>query len=451
MVDHAHATPARPAQLPRVVIIGGGFGGLEAVKALKGAKVEVTLIDRRNHHLFQPLLYQVATATLNPANIASPLRHIFRNVENLEVLLGEVDSIDVAGKKVILTDGEVAFDYLIVAAGASHSYMGHDEWAKFAPGLKSLEDAVEIRRRTLLAYEAAEREADPRARREWLTFVVVGGGPTGSELAGSLCEIARNDMVHEFRNFNPTRTRVVLVEAGPRVMAAYPEDLSASAQKQLESLGVEVRTNTKVTNIDDSGVETDQGFIAARTVLWGAGVQGSSLGKDLGAPIDKNGRVEINTDLTVPGHSNIYVVGDMAALKQKSGKPVPGVAQGAIQMGRLAAKNILSELKGQPKKEFNYFDKGELATIGRAKGIGRIGKVHLTGFVAWMMWSLVHIFFLVGFRTRYLVMFEWVLLYVFHNRGSRLITGSVHDVLKKVEAQHPAAKELKPKNEGALV
>ena len=451
MVDHAHPTPAPATDLPRVVIIGGGFGGIEAVKALRKAKVHVTLIDRRNHHLFQPLLYQVATATLNPANIASPLRHIFRNVENLEVLLGEVKQIDVAGRKVVMTDGEVKFDHLIVAAGASHSYMGHDEWAKFAPGLKSLEDAVEIRRRTLLAFEAAEREADPRARREWLTFVVVGGGPTGVELAGSLSEIARNDMVHEFRNFNPTRTRVVLVEAGPRIMAAYPEDLSASAQKQLESLGVEVRTNTPVTNVDDSGVETKEGFIAARTVLWGAGVQGSSLGKDLGAPIDKNGRVEINNDLTVPGHPNIYVVGDMASLKQRSGKPVPGVAQGAIQMGRLAGQNILKGLKGEPKKEFNYFDKGELATIGRAKGIGTIGKFHLTGFVAWIMWAIVHVFFLVGFRNRVLVMFEWVLLYVFHNRGSRLITGPFEDVLSKVEAQHPGAKELKPKNAGALV
>ena len=453
MVDHAHKTPAVPAELPHIVIVGGGFGGLEAVKTLKKAKARVTLIDRRNHHLFQPLLYQVATATLNPANIASPLRHIFRNYDNLEVLLGEVKTFDLAAKKVILTDGEVKFDHLILAAGASHSYMGHEEWEQFAPGLKSLEDAVEIRRRILLAFEAAEREADPRARREWMTFVVVGGGPTGAELAGSLAEIAHNDMVHEFRNFNPTRARVILVEAGPRVMAAYSEDLSASAQKQLESLGVEVRTNSPVTKVDDAGVETKEGFIAARTILWGAGVQGSKLGGELGVPLDKNGRVEVQPDLTIPGHPDIAVVGDLSSLKI-DGKPVPGVAQGAIQGGRHAAKNILKTLKGQPKTDFKYFDKGEFATIGRARGIGYLNlgkKIHCTGFFAWMMWSLIHVFFLVGFRGRFLVMFEWVLLYVFHNRGSRLITGPVEDVLSKVEAHHAPETELKPKNAGALV
>ena len=453
MVDHARKTPAVPADRPHIVVVGGGFGGLEAVKALKKAKAKVTLIDRRNHHLFQPLLYQVATATLNPANIASPLRHIFRNHDNLEVLLGEVKTFDLEAQKVILTDGEVKFDHLIVAAGASHSYMGHEEWEKHAPGLKSLEDAVEIRRRILLAFEAAEREADPRARREWMTFVVVGGGPTGAELAGSVSEIAHNDMVHEFRNFNPTRARVILVEAGPRIMAAYSEDLSASAQKQLESLGVEVRTNSPVTNVDDAGVETKEGFIPARTILWGAGVQGSSLGGELGAEVDKNGRVKIQPDLTIPGHPNVYVVGDLSSLKIDD-KPVPGVAQGAIQGGRHAATNILKTLKGQPKTDFKYFDKGEFATIGRAKGIGYLNvgkKIPCTGFFAWMMWSLIHVFFLIGFRGRFLVMFEWILLYVFHNRGSRLITGPVEDVLSKVEAQHPASTELKPKNAGALV
>jgi len=451
MVDHAHATSAAPAKVPHVVIIGGGFAGLEAVKVFKKAKVQVTLIDRRNHHLFQPLLYQVATATLNPGNIASPLRHIFRNVDNLEVLLAEVESIDVAGKVVKLTDGEVAFDYLIVAAGASHSYFGHEEWAEHAPGLKSIEDAVEIRRRILLAFEAAEREADPRAKREWTTFVVVGGGATGVELAGSLVEIARNDMVHEFHNFNPTRSRVILIEAGPRVLATYAENLSESGKKQLESLGVEVRLNTPVTGIDAAGVTTKDGFIPCRTVLWGAGVQGSALGKGLGAPIDKNGRVEVKPDLTLPNASYISVVGDQMSLKQKSGKPVPGVAQGAIQSGRLAAKNILKQIQGQPTTEFVYWDKGELATIGRAKGIGQIGKVQLTGLVAWVMWSLIHVFFLIGFRGRFLVMFEWVLLYVFHNRGSRLITGEYKHILDRVDTPHPADKPLQPKNAGALV
>ena len=451
MADHAHATTAAPAQLPHVVIIGGGFAGIEAVKALHRAKVQVTLIDRRNHHLFQPLLYQVATATLNPANIASPLRHIFRSYDNLEVLLAEVKSIDVPGKIVKLTDGEVKFDYLIMAAGASHSYMGHDEWAEHAPGLKSIEDAVEIRRRILLAFEAAEREADPRAKREWTTFVVVGGGPTGVELAGSLSEIARNDMVHEFHNFNPTRSRVILIEAGPRVLSSYAENLSASAQKQLETLGVEVRTNTSVTGIDATGVKTKDEFIACRTVLWGAGVQGSPLGKSLGAPIDKHGRVEIKPDLTIPNASYIYVVGDQSAIKRKDGKPVPGVAQAAIQMGKLAARNILKQIKGQPTTPFEYWDKGELATIGRARGIGQIGKFQLTGFAAWMMWSMIHIFFLIGFRGRFLVMFEWVLLYVFHNRGSRLITGEYHDILDRVDSPQPADKPLRPKNAGAIV
>ena len=435
MAEQTHQAAPLPTNVPHVVIVGGGFAGLEAAKALKGAKVRVSLIDRRNHFLFQPLLYQVATATLNPANIASPLRHILRNVPNVEVLLGEVEDIDVAGKVVKLTDGEVPFDYLIVAAGASHSYFGHDEWAKFAPGLKSIEDGVEIRRRILLAFEAAEREADPKSRRDWTTFVVVGGGATGAELAGSISEIARNDMVHEFHNFNPTRSKVILIEAGPRVLASYPENLSASAQKQLESLGVEVRTNTAVTGVDDGGVTTKDGYISARTVLWGAGVRGSSLGEKLGAELDKNHQVKVNPDLSVPNAPNVFVVGDMISFIQKNGKPVPGVAPAAMQAGKLAAKNILKRVKGQPTTPFEYWDKGSFATIGRAKGIGEMGKVHFTGFIAWLMWSLIHVFFLIGFRSRLLVMFEWVTLYLFHNRGSRLITGQFHDVLSKVQSK----------------
>jgi len=435
MAEQTHQAAPLPINVPHVVIVGGGFAGLEAAKALKGAKVRVSLIDRRNHFLFQPLLYQVATATLNPANIASPLRHILRNVPNVEVLLGEVEDIDVAGKVVKLTDGEVPFDYLIVAAGASHSYFGHDDWAKFAPGLKSIEDGVEIRRRILLAFEAAEREADPKSRRDWTTFVVVGGGATGAELAGSISEIARNDMVHEFHNFNPTRSKVILIEAGPRVLASYPENLSASAQKQLESLGVEVRTNTAVTGVDDGGVTTKDGYISARTVLWGAGVRGSSLGEKLGAELDKNHQVKVNPDLSVPNAPNVFVVGDMISFIQKNGKPVPGVAPAAMQAGKLAAKNILKRVKGQPTTPFEYWDKGSFATIGRAKGIGEMGKVHFTGFIAWLMWSLIHVFFLIGFRSRLLVMFEWVTLYLFHNRGSRLITGQFHDVLSKVQSK----------------
>jgi len=425
MAEQNHQAAALPTNVPHVVIVGGGFAGLEAAKAFKGGKVRVTLVDRRNHFLFQPLLYQVATATLNPANIASPLRHVLRNVPNVEVLLGEVEGIDVSGKVVKLTDGEIPFDYLIVAAGASHSYFGHDEWAKHAPGLKSIEDAVDIRRRVLLAFEAAEREADPKARRDWTTFVVVGGGPTGAELAGSMSEIARNDMVHEFHNFNPARSKVILIEAGPRVLPAYPEDLSASAQKQLENLGVEVRVNTPVTGVDDGGVTTKDGYIPARTILWGAGVQGSSLGEKLGAELDKNHRVKVNVDLSVPNAPDVFVVGDMISYTQKDGKPVPGVAPAAMQAGKLAAKNILKRIKGQPTTPFDYWDKGSFATIGRAKGIGE-------------MWSLIHIFFLIGFRSRLLVMFEWVVLYLFHNRGSRLITGPFEDVLSKVQSKQKA-------------
>ncbi len=435
MADQHHEEVGA-AEVPHVVIIGGGFGGLEAAKAFKGARVRVTLVDRRNHHLFQPLLYQVATASLNPANIASPLRRILRALDNVEVVLGEVESIDVHSRTVKLLDGELSYDYLIVAAGASHSYLGHDEWAEFAPGLKSIEDAVQIRRRTLMAFEAAEREEDPRRRREWTTFVVVGAGPTGVELAGSLSEIARHDMVHEFRNINPARSKVILLEAGPKVLPAYTEDLSESALKQLEGLGVEVRLNTKVTGVDEEGVSTDKGRIDARTVLWGAGVKASPLGARLGAPLDKAGRVKVEPDLTIPGSPEVFVVGDLAAIEQ-DGKPVPGVAPAAIQSGTYAAKAILARLKDKPIKPFRYWDKGILATIGRAKAVGMIGKWHPTGFIAWVLWCAIHVFFLIGFRNRLLVMFEWGLLYVFHDRGSRLITGPIEDLLERDPGRKP--------------
>ncbi len=429
MAEHEHAVE-RPKAPPRVVIIGGGFAGLEAAKALRKAKVQVTLVDRRNHHVFQPLLYQVATAALNPANIASPIRRILRGIRNVEVLLGEVQSIDKAHRTIQLTDGELPYDYLIVATGATHSYFGHDEWEADAPGLKSVEDAVEIRRRVLLAYEAAEREPDPRRRREWTTFVVVGGGPTGVELAGALAEIARHDLVHEFHHINPARSRVILVEAGPRVLPTYHEDLSAKAEKQLSGLGVDVRLNAKVTHIDGEGVSTDSTHIPARTVLWGAGVKGSPLAKTLGVPLDRNGRVLVRPDLTIPGAPEIFVVGDLAAMEQ-DGKPVPGVAPAAMQGGKYAAKAILASLAGKPRKPFRYNDKGSLATIGRAAAVGEIGKLHLSGLVAWLGWCLIHIFFLIGFRNRVLVMIEWGWLYLFHDRGSRLITGPVVDLLER--------------------
>jgi NADH:ubiquinone reductase (H+-translocating) len=434
-------TSEGPAVRPHVVIVGGGFGGLEAAKALGKAhsKVKVTLVDRRNHHVFQPLLYQVATGALNPANIASPIRRILRGIENVEVLLGNVESIDVADKKLKLTDDEIHFDFLIVATGATHSYFGHDAWAKEAPGLKSIEDALDIRRRVFLAYEAAEREPEPRRRREWTTFVIVGGGPTGVELAGALAEIARHDLIHEFHKFNPARSRVILLEAGPRVLPAYPEDLSAKAQQQLETLGVDVRVATKVIGVDEEGVATDKGPIAARTVLWGAGVQGSPLAKTLGVPLDHAGRVKVESDLTIPGSADVFVVGDLAAFEQ-DGNPVPGVAPAAMQAGRYAAKTILARLAHKPTKPFRYVDKGSLATIGRAAAIGQVGKLHLSGFSAWAAWCLIHIFFLIGFRSRMLVMVEWGWLYLSHDRGSRLITGPVEDLLEK----HPESSRGRP-------
>lgn len=429
MADKPHGNQAT-VERPHVVIVGGGFGGLEAAKALRGAKVRVTLIDRRNHHVFQPLLYQVATAALNPANIASPIRRILRGSENIEVLLAEVESIDVRHKVVALSDGELPYDYLIVATGATHSYFGHDEWSGDAPGLKSIEDALEIRRRVFLAYEAAEREPDARRRREWLTFVVVGGGPTGVELAGALAEIARHDLIHEFHKFNPARSRVVLLEAGPRVLPAYAEDLSAKAKQQLERLGVEVQVSTKVVGVDGEGVTTETGPIATRTVLWAAGVQGSPLARTLGVPLDHAGRVVVAPDLTIPGAPEVFVVGDLAAIKQ-NGKLVPGLAPAAMQGGRHAAKAILATLQGKPRPLFHYVDKGSLATIGRAAAVAEVGKVHLSGLIAWLAWCVIHVFFLIGFRSRVLVMLEWGWLYLFHDRGSRLITGPVDDLLEK--------------------
>ena len=440
MSEKPHGTGG-PEVRPHVVIVGGGFGGIEAAKALGRAKVRVTLVDRRNHHVFQPLLYQVATAALNPANIASPIRRILRGRENVEILLGEVESIDVATRTLKLADGELHYDFLIVATGATHSYFGHEEWAADAPGLKSIEDALDIRRRVLLAYEAAEREPDARRRREWTTFVVVGGGPTGVELAGALAEIARHDLIHEFHRFNPARSRVILLEAGPRVLATYAEDLSAKAQKQLEHLGVDVRVGTKVTGVDGEGVSTEGGHLGARTVLWGAGVQGSPLAKTLGAPMDRAGRVKVQPDLTIPGSPEVFVIGDLAALEQ-DGKLVPGVAPAAMQGGKYAANAILATLKGKPRVPFRYNDKGSLATIGRAAAVGEIGRLHLSGFLAWMAWCLIHVFFLIGFRNRVLVMLEWGWLYLFHDRGSRLITGPIDDLLEKngrPSRGHPSA------------
>jgi NADH dehydrogenase len=405
---------------PHVVVLGGGFGGLEAARALAGTSVRVTLVDRRNHHLFQPLLYQVATAGLSAPDIAAPIRRILWRTPNVTVLLAEATGIDVGQRTVLLSDGLVPYDFLIVATGATHSYFGHDEWAAHAPGLKTLEDALELRRRILLAYEQAEREEDPERRRQWLTFVVVGAGPTGVELAGALAEIARHTLARDFRRIDPRSARVILVEGTSRVLPPYPAELSDSARLQLERLGVQVWTGAMVTGVDAHGVELGGDRIAARTVLWAAGVQASPLGRTLGVPLDRAGRVRVTPELTLPGRSDVFVVGDLSALEQ-DGKPVPGVAPAAIQMGRHAARNVLRATRGEPLRPFRYVDKGTLATIGRSAGVAVLGRVKLTGFVAWLAWLFIHIFFLIGFRNRFVVLFEWAWAYLTYERGARLI------------------------------
>jgi NADH dehydrogenase len=407
---------------PRVVIVGGGFGGLAAARELARAPADVTLIDRTNHHLFQPLLYQVATAGLSPADIASPIRRIVHRQANTRVLLDEVQHVDLAARRVALARDELAYDYLVLATGATHSYFGRDDWARHAPGLKTLEDALEIRRRVLLSFERAERETDRELVRQWLTFVVVGGGPTGVEMAGAFAEIARHTLVRDFRRIDPRMARVILVETGPRLLAAYPEDLSERAKAQLEALGVQVWTGAAVTGVDENGVDVGRDRVAARTVVWGAGVKASPLGASLGAPVDRAGRVLVEPDLTVPGHPEAFVVGDLASLQQ-DGRPVPGVAPAAIQMGRHAAANVARALRGLPLVPFRYRDKGSLATIGRSRAVGIIGRLRLSGFVAWAAWLFIHIFFLIGFRNRFVVLFTWTWAYVTWQRSARLIVG----------------------------
>jgi NADH dehydrogenase len=410
---------------PHVVIVGGGFGGLCAARALRGEDVRVTLIDRKNHHTFQPLLYQVATAALNPSDIASPIRRILRKQQNVRVVLGEVSGVDLAGRKVKVDGGQISYDALILATGATHAYFGHDEWAASAPGLKTLEDALEIRRRVLFAFEAAEREESDEQRRAWMTFAIVGAGPTGVELSGALSEIARHTLQRDFRRIDPGAARVVLIEGLPRVLATYTDDLSEKARRQLADLHVEVRTSSRVTEIDGEGVTLGDGErIAAKTVLWGAGVAASPLGRALGVPLDKAGRVLVTPELGVPGHDEVYVVGDLARLDQ-DGAPVPGVAAAAIQEGRHAARNVARALRGEARLPFRYVDKGSLATIGRAAAIADFGRVKLSGLVAWMAWLFIHILLLVGFRNRFVVLFEWAWSYVTFDRGARLITGAL--------------------------
>jgi NADH:ubiquinone reductase (H+-translocating) len=417
---------ANPMSRPQVVVIGGGFGGLQAARGLRRLPVDVTLVDRKNHHVFQPLLYQVATAGLSPAEIAAPIRHILRRQRATRVLLGEVTAVDLVAQKVRLGSLELAYDYLILAAGNTHSYFGHDEWQPHAPGLKTIEEALEIRRRVLLAFERAEREEDAEARRAWLTFAVIGGGPTGVEMAGALGEIARHTLARQFRRIDPASARIVLIEAGPRVLPAYPEDLSERARLQLEALGVQVWTGSPVSSVSAAGVAIGADHLAARTVVWAAGLQGSPLARSLGAPLDRAGRVRVQPDLTVTGHPRAFVIGDLASIEQ-DGQPVPGVAPAAMQMGDHAASNVARALRGEPLAPFHYRDKGSLATIGRRRGVAMVGGLRLSGLVAWLAWLGIHIFFLIGFRSRLMVLLDWFWAYVTYDRSARLIVGEGKD------------------------
>lgn len=410
-------------QKPHVIIVGAGFGGLEAAKKLACEFVRVTVIDRSNYHLFQPLLYQVATAALSPADIAAPIRAILSKCKNMEVMLAEVQSVDVDGKKVKTADGlELTYDFLILATGARHSYFGHDEWERLAPGLKSLEDAVEIRRRLLLAFEYAEKIPDEATRRAAMTFVIIGGGPTGVEMAGAIAEIARYTLAKDFRHIDPSQARVILVEGDSRLLSAFPEDLSASALKQLVDLGVEVRTGIHATNLTDNGLQVGDEFIPCRVKIWAAGNNASFVGKTLGVAIDRVGRVLVNEDLTIPNHPEVQVIGDLANFSHQTGKPLPGVSPVAMQQGRHAARNILAMVRGDKLQRFHYWDKGSMATIGRNKAVADLRFVHLKGLPAWLAWLFVHIIFLVGFRNRIAVLFEWAWAYLSFNKGARLIT-----------------------------
>jgi NADH dehydrogenase len=412
-----------PSEKPRVVIIGAGFGGLEAARLLAKLPVKITLIDRKNHHTFQPLLYQVATAGISPGEIAAPVRWILRGRKNVEVLLGEVVDFDLQKRRVKLADLEISYDYLIVATGAGHSYFGHDKWERLAPGLKTIEDALEIRRRILLAFELAERQALAKESALPLNFVIVGAGPTGVELAGTLAEIARQVLREEFRSIDPKRTRIILLEGGPRILPAYAPDLSASAVRQLEKLGVEVRSSALVTGINPGEVRVGEERIPAAVVLWAAGVAASPLGKKLGAPTDRSGRVLVNSDLSLPRHPEVFVIGDLASLKDEQDNPLPGVAPVALQEGRAAARTIAGDLQNKPRKDFHYLDKGSLATIGRAAAVAQFRKLHISGYFAWLAWLFVHVFFLIGFRNRLIVLFQWAWSYLTYERGARLITG----------------------------
>jgi NADH dehydrogenase len=408
---------------PRVVIVGGGFGGLYAARALGRAPLDVTVVDRTNHHVFQPLLYQVATASLSPSQIAYPIRGVLRNQQNTRVLLAEVAAVDVASRRVLLRDGELPYDYLVLATGASHSYFGHDEWEPLAPGLKTLDDALDIRGRILMAFERAERERDAARRRACLTFVVVGGGPTGVELAGAIGEIACKVMARDFRTFDSREAQTILVEAGPRILPAFPETLAAKAERSLERLCVEVRAGEAVTRMEPGAVWIGSDRIASETVLWAAGVAPSPVARSLGVPLDRAGRVVVNPDLTIPGHPEVFVIGDLAACRDAAGKPLPGLAPVAIQQGEYAARAVVAETKGEAREPFRYRDRGTMATIGRNAAVVDLGRLRISGYPAWLMWCFIHILWLIGFRNRFLVMIEWAWAYLRFERSARLITG----------------------------
>ena len=411
-------------QRPRVVIVGAGFGGLTAARRIAHLPVQVTVVDRKNHHTFQPLLYQVATAGLSPGEIAAPIRWILRAYSNVEVLLEEVVDFNLEKKKVITKDQTLDYDYLIVASGVSHAYFGHQEWEPLAPGLKTIEDALEIRRRVLLAFELAERHAAGGQGQMPLHFVVIGGGPTGVELAGTLAEISRHALRHEFRAIRPEQTRIVLIEGMPRVLGTYSEELSQKAKEQLERLGVEVRTTHMVTRVEPGAVVVGEERIPAQVVLWAAGVAASPLGRRLGVSVDRAGRVPVQPDLSLPGHPEVFVIGDLATLADENGKTLPGVAPVAIQQGEYLGKTIARDLEHQPRRRFHYRDKGSLATIGRAAGVAQFSTFSLSGYFAWLAWLFIHIFFLIGFRNRLIVMIQWAWSYLTYERGARLITGS---------------------------
>ncbi len=409
---------------PHVVIIGGGFAGLDAARALRRASVAVTLVDRHNHHVFSPLLYQVAAAALSPGDIASPIRWVLRREKNVRVLLAEVCSIDAPGKVVVLDDGErLSYDYLIVAAGAGHSYFGHPEWAEHAPGLKTLDDALVMRRRMLLAFEEAEREKDPTRQRHLLTFVLIGGGPTGVELAGALAEIARHTLRREYRTIDPESARIVLIEAGETILPSFPPSLRDSARRALRKLGVEVWERAMVTGVRKDAVDVGPDLLQAHTIIWAAGVAGSRLGQSLNVPLDRVGRITVSPDLSVPGFANVFVAGDLALFTHQTGKPLPGVAQVAKQEGKHAARNILHLIAAEPTEQFRYRDPGNMATIGRAAAIADFGWARFSGFLGWLLWLFVHILFLVGFRNRLSVLLQWAASYMTYQRSVRLITG----------------------------